>query len=217
MAYKGIIVGASGLIGGNLLETLLTSREYVEILLLVRSELEIKHEKLTQLVVDFNDLFKHSKEIKGHALFCCLGTTRKKTPNLQEYKKIDYSYPLELAKLAVKNGVEQYHLVSAIGADASSGNFYTQIKGETENAIKTTGVKSLHIYQPSLLTGDRKEYRATEKIATAIMKFVNPLLLGGLKKYRSIPALTVANAMYKKSLDSTPGIFTYTSDKIKKI
>jgi uncharacterized protein YbjT (DUF2867 family) len=106
-------------------------------------------------------------------------------------------------------------LVSAIGANSNSSNFYTKTKGETEEAIKETGLKSIHIYQPSLLTGDRKEHRLIEKIAAVLMKVIDPLLLGGLKKYRSIPAETVAVAMYKQSLNKEEGVFVYPSDKIK--
>jgi uncharacterized protein YbjT (DUF2867 family) len=122
-----------------------------------------------------------------------------------------------LAGIALKNGVGQYHLVSAIGANANSSNFYTKMKGETEDDIIKVGLNSLHIYQPSLLAGRNKNQRLGERIANAVMKIINPLLLGGLKKYRSIPAATVAIAMYKQSLKNKTGVFTYTSDKIKQL
>jgi|SRR6185437_9935431 len=217
MQYKAVIAGASGLIGGLLLDILLQSSEYDTVVILVRNELPIKNKKLTQLVVDFECLQQHAGDIDGHAIFCCLGSTRKKTPDLAVYRKIDHDYPLLLAQLAVENGVEQYHLVSAIGANAGSANFYTKMKGETEDDIKTAGIRSLHIYRPSFLTGDRKESRPGERFFIRLMKILDPLLIGGLKKYRSISAGTVAMAMYKQSLLNKDGIFIYPSDKIKEL
>jgi uncharacterized protein YbjT (DUF2867 family) len=214
---KAIIAGASGLIGSTLLDVLLQQPEYDAVLILVRKELAISHEKLTQLVVNFDKLELYAKAITGHAVFCCLGSTRKKTPDLETYRKIDHDYPLQLANIALKNGVEQYHLVSAIGANASSSNFYTKMKGETENDIKQVGLHSLDIYQPSILTGDRKERRVAERIFIGLMRIINPLLIGGLKKYRSIPAATVAMAMYKQSLQNRGGVFTHPSDQIKQL
>ena len=119
--------------------------------------------------------------------------------------------------MAAKNGVEQFHLVSALGANTASGNFYTKMKGETEEDIKKTGVKCIHIYQPSVLTGDRKEKRVTERTLIRLMGFINLFLWGGLRKYRSIPAATVAVAMYKQSLTRREGVFIHLSDEIKEI
>ena len=217
VAYKAIIAGASGLIGGELLNILLQHADYERILILVRTELPLKHKKLTQLVIDFDKLKDHEKEINGHAIFCCLGSTRKKTPNLDVYRRIDHGYPLQLAQMAAKNGVEQYHLVSALGADAGSSNFYTKMKGETERDIKEAGLHCLHIYRPSFLTGDRKEKRPVENFLSDLMKIIDPLLIGGLKKYRSIPAKTVAMAMYNESTINERGIFIHPSDKIKQL
>ena len=217
MPYKAVIAGASGLIGSSLLELLLASPQYDEVLLLVRKELPLSHKKLVQVLVDFERLEDYQASINGHAVFCCLGSTRKKTPDLAAYRKIDHDYPLQLAQIAVQNRIIQYHLVSALGADPKSSNFYSKMKGETEEAIKKTGVKSLHIYEPSLLTGDRKESRPMERFAIFLMKAINPLLIGSLKKYRSIPAATVAQAMYKQSLKTEEGIFVHSSERIKLI
>ncbi|WP_454804587.1 NAD(P)H-binding protein [Mucilaginibacter phyllosphaerae] len=217
MAYKAIIAGASGLIGSNLLKLLLDAPEYSEVLVLVRKALPLQHKKLVQLVINFDDLDKHAAAITGHAIFSCLGTTNAQTPDKQQYRKIDHDYPLQLAKLAKLNGVDQFHVVSAIGADAKSGMFYVKLKGELEDDLKTLDLKTLHIYQPSMLIGDREKPRMAEKILFGLFKVIDPLLVGGLKKYRSIKSTTVANAMFKKSLESATGTFTYTSDKIHTI
>ncbi len=217
MANKAVIAGASGLIGSELLQLLLQSQQYDEVLVLVRSELPVSHKKLVQLVVDFDQLNQYHASITGHAVFCCLGSTRSKTPKLSVYRKIDHDYPLQLAKIARQNNMPHYHLVSAIGANSKSGNFYTKLKGQTEDDIQQVHIPSLHIYQPSLLTGNRKEFRLAEKIATVAMKIINPLLIGSLKKYRSIPAQTVAQAMYRQSLNTEEGVFIHPSNHIKQL
>jgi uncharacterized protein YbjT (DUF2867 family) len=214
---KAIIAGASGLIGGLLLEYLLQSSDYKDVIVLVRKELPIKHQKLKQIVVDFDKLEDYLVHIAGDVLFCCLGTTRKKTPDLSVYRKIDHDYPVALAHITLKNQVTQYHLVSAMGANAGSASFYNKIKGETERDVTAIGVKCLQIYRPSLLTGDRKEGRFAERLAIGIFKFIDPLLIGSLKKYRSIPAKTVAQAMYKQSLLKKEGVFIHLSDQIKQL
>src|ERR1700748_2339030 len=156
ISKKVVIAGASGLIGSKLLTIVLNDAQYDEVLILVRKELPIEHKKLVQLIIDFDKLDDHDAAITGHAIFCCLGSTKKKTPDMTTYRKIDHDYPEKLAQLAKQNGVNQYHLVSAIGANSNSSNFYTKMKGETEEDLQKAGLKCLHIYQPSLLTGDRK-------------------------------------------------------------
>jgi len=217
MSYKAIIVGASGLIGSNLLNILLDEATYTEVTALVRKPTEISHHKLKEVVVDFDKLDDYTNEISGHALFCCLGTTKARTPNEQDYRRIDHDYPVKLAQLAQQNGIKQYHLVSSLGADTKSSFFYTKLKGETEDDIKKVGLNTLHIYRPSLLIGDRKEQGFLEKIAVALIPVIDPLLVGSLKKYRSIPAKTVALAMYKQSTNSEDGVFIHLSDQIKQI
>ncbi len=184
---------------------------------LVRRSLPVTHTKLKQKVVSFTETGSFEGYLRGSAVFCCLGSTRKKTPDLNDYRKVDYEYPLLLAKIAAANKVEQFHLVSALGANPDSANFYSKLKGETERDIKTLTFKSLHIYKPSLLTGNRIEKRPMERFAVMAMNIINPMLRGNLKKYQSIKAETVARAMviqYSKNLDGT---FCYPSDKIKEL
>lgn len=217
MAYKAIIAGASGLIGSNLVKILLEAPQYAEVLMLVRKELPIQHKKLVQLVINFDELDKHAEAIKGHAIFSCLGTTKSQTPDKDQYRKIDHDYPLQLAQLAKQNGVEQFHVVTAIGANKNSSTFYLKLKGELEDELQKLGLKTLYIYQPSMLMGERDRNHWAEKLATGLFKVIDPLLVGSLKKYRSIKGSIVAHAMFKKSLESATGTFIYTSDKIHTI
>lgn len=217
MNYKAVIAGASGLIGNLLLEQLLNHPVYNEVSVLVRKKLKVQHPKLKQVLVDFDRLADYQAEVNGHALFCCLGTTRSKTPDLKTYRKIDHDYPVHLANIAAKNSMPQYHFISSLGADANSFNFYTKLKGETENDLKKVVIPGIYIYQPSLLNGTRYEKRTAERFAIKLMKWVDPFLTGKLEKYKSIEAATVARAILNQSLKTNPGIFTYTSDQIKKL
>jgi uncharacterized protein YbjT (DUF2867 family) len=217
MAKKAVVAGSSGLIGSHLLQILLEQAYYDEVLILVRKKIPLQHKKLTQLVIDFDQPETYKNELSGHALFCCLGSTKKKTPDLSIYRKIDHDYPLLLAQLAKQNEVEQYHLVSSIGANINGANFYTKTKGETEADITAIGLLSVHIYRPSFLAGDRQESRPMENFLNGLMKVINPLLFGSWKKYQSIAASTVAMAMYKQSIKKATGVFIYESDKIKQL
>lgn len=217
MVKTAIIAGASGLTGNCLLHLLLNEPGYDEVIALVRKELLVKHHKLQQIIVDFDHLDNHADVIKGNAVFCLLGSTKKKTPDLAVYRKIDHDYPVKLAEIALKNKIDQYHLMSSIGANANSSNFYTKMKGETEHDITRIGLPATYIYRPSFLVGERKENRPLEKVFVGLMTVVNPLLFGGIKKYRSIKIEAVAGAMYKQSLKNEPGVHIYESDKIQEL
>jgi uncharacterized protein YbjT (DUF2867 family) len=217
MSKKAIIAGASGLIGSELLKILLGDPEYSEVLAIVRTPLELSHPKFNQIAINFDRLDEYTHLITGDAIFCTLGSTRKKTPDLSVYRKIDHDYPVKLAEIAVANGISQFHLISSIGANKDSSNFYTKMKGETEEDIKTVEVYGLVIYRPSLLTGDRKERRFAEGLMQGLSKIINPLLVGGLKKYQSIEAKTVARAMAKLSKTALKGIYVYESNAIQEV
>ena len=214
---EAILLGASGLIGGELLKLLLADPTYSKIKIIVRKKLAVVNEKLEQIIADFSTIEAHKEKLKADVVFSCLGSTKKKTPDLKKYYQIDHDYPLLVAKLAKDQEVNSFHIVSSLGANSSSSSFYLKMKGEIEDDIAKTGFKSLHIYRPSLLTGDRKEKRVIESISEVIMKILNPLLFGSLKKYRSISAITVASAMHKQSLIDSSGVFVYPSDKIKEL
>lgn len=214
---EAIIAGATGLTGRYLLERLLEEPAYTKVTALIRADMPLQHPRLHKVITDFDDLESVASEITGDTVFCALGTTRKKTPDRDLYRKIDYQYPLDIARIALRNGASQYHLVSALGANPDSGIFYSRLKGEVERDLKMLSYKNICIYRPSLLTGQRAEKRAGERFATWVMKGLNPLLIGSLKKYRSIPIETLAMAMLKRSLKDGAGIFTYDSDEIAKM
>jgi uncharacterized protein YbjT (DUF2867 family) len=217
MAKKAILVGASGLIGSELLTIILADDSYSEVLVLARKKVKIKNNKLIQKVIDFNFMDEYAEFITGDVIFCCLGTTLSQTPDKKLYRKIDHDYPVNLAKIALQNGIGQFHLVSSLGANAQSKQFYLKTKGETENDVKKVGLKSVHIYEPSVLDGLRNHPRPMEVFFVGLMNLISPLLNGKYKKYRSIKGSTVAMAMFKQSIKNEPGVFTYTSDVIQEL
>jgi uncharacterized protein YbjT (DUF2867 family) len=217
MKTSAIVLGASGLIGSHLLTLLLNDPHFDSIKIFVRKLLPIQHPKLIQIITDFEHLELKREEIKADVIFCCLGSTKSKTPDLKHYRKIDHDYPLFFAAEGLKNGLQQFHLVSALGANSKSTNFYTKMKGETEDDLKKLGISCIHLYQPSFLTGNRNESRLLEKAVLVLMKVIDPLLIGSLKKYRSIAAEDVAKAMINESIKNKKGIFVHQSDQIKEL
>ncbi len=211
------IIGASGLIGGEILKLAFENNEIEHVYILVRKSLNINNPKLVEVITDFKNLNDLETNICGDALICCLGTTRKKTPNLEEYKAIDFDLTINIATLAKKQNVQQVHLISAIGADSNSKIFYNRLKGETEEALINLNFPQTVIYQPSLLIGKRNEFRFGELIAQKLSPIFDLLLFGPLKKYHSISAQKIAKAVIKRVLSQGEKIEVLQYQEIKNL
>lgn len=190
-----LVVGATGLIGRSLVFELLKSPIYSQVIVLARRDMVIKHEKFTQILINFDELESHSAQMKVDDVFCCLGSTKAKTPDPSIYKKIDYEYPLQIAQITKNNGASQFLLISSMGANTDSSIFYSRLKGEVEKAIEKVNFTSYIILRPSLLLGSRNESRPIETISQYIMRMLNPLFVGPLKAYKAVYGLDVAKAM----------------------
>ena len=195
MQKNVLIIGASGLIGSELVQLLLKDDKIKSVKVFVRKTLAITDQKLREILVNFEHLEDFKDEFQGDSLFCCIGTTRKQTPDLAAYQAIDYGIVLAAANLAKSNQVPQLHLVSAIGADTSSKIFYNRLKGEIEKDLLELDFPNTVIYQPSMLIGKRSESRPAEFIAQKLMPFFDVFLLGKAQKYHSIEAKKVAESM----------------------
>jgi uncharacterized protein YbjT (DUF2867 family) len=217
MPKTALIFGATGLIGRSLLSMLIRDQSYDKIKIFVRRKPAISDEKVEIYISDLADIMKLKEHVKGNDLFCCLGTTISKAGSRDAFRKIDYELPAEIAMMAAENKVKGFFVVSSIGADHSSSNFYLRTKGEMEAAVKKSGIDTIGIFRPSLLFGRREEFRFGETLGKAFMKLVNPLLLGGLKKYRGIEADDVASAMIAIARSRKAGTSIYQSDEIQKI
>jgi uncharacterized protein YbjT (DUF2867 family) len=191
-----ILLGASGLIGNEVLRLCLENKNISEVKILVRKSLGIENSKLTEIITDLKDFDILADKIQGNTLVCCLGTTRKKTPNLEDYRNIDYGITLKIATIAKQNGVEEVHLISAVGADSKSRIFYNRLKGETEMHLCKLDFKFTTIYRPSLLIGPRHEFRMGELIAQKLAPIFD-FFLSKTNKFHSISYKKVANALVK--------------------
>ncbi|MFC4095635.1 NAD(P)H-binding protein [Euzebyella saccharophila] len=209
-----IVLGATGLTGGKLLKLLLADNRYQKVKLFSRSSVEIQHVKLEEHLGDLMNLSSFKEDFMGQEVFCCIGTTKAKTPNNALYEKIDYGIPVEAAKLCVENQIPTFVVVSALGADAKSKIFYNRIKGQMEEAVLQQQIKNTYILQPSLIGGNRQEKRLGEWLFKQLMKIGNLLLVGGLKKYRSIEPDSIAQCMLWVANNDYPN-GKIESDKIK--
>jgi uncharacterized protein YbjT (DUF2867 family) len=212
---KAIIVGATGLIGRYLLDFILQSEDYDRVTALVRSPIMVKSKKLTFIETDFKKLDGLNPEINGDCLFICIGSTMSKAGSKEAFLKIDYDIPVDIASIAHKNGVQKCIVVSSLGADANSSNFYLHTKGKMEQALEKLGFNNTVFMRPSLLFGARNEFRFGELIGKFFMKIIGPLFLGPLKKYKGIEAKTVAKAMLIASIQPNSGIKKYESNEIE--
>jgi uncharacterized protein YbjT (DUF2867 family) len=215
MAKSALLLGASGLVGGHCLQRLLDDAAYGKVITLVRKPLALHHPKLEQQMVDFSDLQNYAHWVKAHDVYCCLGTTIKKAGSQAAFRQVDFTYPFEVAKIAAANGAGQFLIVTALGANSDSRIFYNRVKGEVEAAIAPLAFRAVHIFRPSLLLGERQEFRLGEKIGEGAAKIFSFLFVGPLRKYRPIEASVVAAAMVAVAKRNWAGANIYESDQIQ--
>ena len=203
-----VVIGASGLTGGHLVEQMLADDTFHTVRILVRKKLAFNHPKLEQQVVDFNDINDFTNKFgRGDSIFCCIGTTQKKVKgDKAAYEKIDHDIPVNAARVGSASGLKKILIVSSVGADPSSPNFYLQLKGKTENDIKRFPFESISFFRPSMLLGKRNESRSFENLLQGGISFISSFLFGSLIKYHSIKARDLAAAMIAESKQIHPGI-----------
>lgn len=211
-----IILGATGLTGGYLLQQLLQDPFYDKVVLFSRSPVAVKNDKIEEHIINMFKLEEYGEVFQGDDVFCCIGTTKSKTPDEETYRKIDFGIPAAAARLSKRNGISKFLVISALGADPKSNMFYNKIKGEMEQAVMSQDISETYIFQPSLIAGDRVESRFFENLAKNAMKVINPILGGSLKKYRSIHPETIATAMKLVAKNGYPKT-RIESDQIKEI
>lgn len=211
-----LVLGATGLTGGCLLQVLLKEDNYEKVKLFSRIQSGISHPKIEEHVVDVLNLIDYGSVFTADVVFCCIGTTKNKTPNKELYRKIDYGIPVAAARLCQMNSIPIFIVVSALGADAQSSIFYNRTKGEIEEKILEFRIPKTHILQPSLISGQRKEIRWGERIFKHLMKGMNYVLVGSWKKYRSISPDAIATCMLWLSLNPFREI-RIESDRIKEL
>lgn len=214
MGKTAIILGATGLTGSILLKKLIEDDRYETIKLFARSKIEGMPSKVVQHVGNMLELDSFQKDFIADEVFCCIGTTAKKTPDKTLYKAIDYGIPVNAATLSKKNNIDTFLVVSALGANAQSNIFYNKTKGEMERDVLSQNIQNTFILQPSIIGGDRNETRIGEKIGLVLFKIFQPLFIGKLKKYQLTEAEHIAQTMLNLA-NSTSKTQIITSENIK--
>jgi len=208
-----IVFGSTGLIGGHLVNQLIQDNYYTKVKIFVRSKTSINNEKVEVINIDFNNLKNHKTEITGDDCFFCIGTTKKNSPDKNDYQKVELDIPKEIAQIAKANSVKSFIFISSIYANPNSSGNYVKFKGLVEEELKRLNFSKLGILRPSFLMGKRKENRVGEKIGILTFSVLSPLLFGPFKKMRPISSEIVAKAMIKIAKQNLQKI-TFESDEI---
>jgi uncharacterized protein YbjT (DUF2867 family) len=192
-----LVFGATGLVGSELVKLLLADSRYVKVKAFVRRDPAMSHPKLEIVMTEIPNVISYSQQLTGDELYICLGTTIKKAGSIKAMEIADRDTPASIASAARDNGVNSVAVVSSIGADDSSRNYYLRIKGEMEREVAGLGFNRTVIVRPSILLGERNESRFGEDIAKVLMKTFRFLFIGKFRKYRGIEACDVARAMVR--------------------
>lgn len=195
-----LLVGASGLVGRDLIRFILESNYYAKVISLGRTSLSLQDERLEEHLIDFKQLSSYEELIQADDIFCTLGTTLRKAKSIENFFKVDFSYPLEVATIAHKNGATRFFVVTSLGANTQSKNYYLRAKGELEKALEKIPFESLHIFRPSLLVGDREEIRWKEDLMRVLMTAFAPFIPA---RYKGIQSRTVAKFMQEIAVNAS--------------
>ncbi|MGH9663722.1 MAG: NAD-dependent epimerase/dehydratase family protein [Bryobacteraceae bacterium] len=213
-ARTAVIAGGSGLVGSRCLRLLLDSSQYNRVIGIARRCLPVSHPKFSCQQVDFDHL---TATPEAEDFFCALGTTIRRAGSEETFRKVDFGYPNRLAQLAVAAGARRFVLVSSVGANSGSRNFYLRVKGELEDALRALPFSALHIFRPSILVGARTERRPREAAFVILAQTLEFLLPGKLRRYRPIEAGTLAAAMVAAATGGEPDFHIYEYDEIRKL
>ncbi len=217
MKKTAIILGATGLTGNSILQKLIDDDRYENIKLFSRSKIEGLPNKVTQHIGDLLKLEQFKTDFTADDVYCCIGTTAKKTTSKTRYKEIDYGIPVTAAKLSKENNIPNFLVISAMGANKDSSVFYNKTKGEMEHGVLQQQITNTFILRPALIGGNREEGRPLEKIGLTVFKFIAPVLIGPLKQYKIINAERIAQAMINLANNTRNTEVIITSDDIKRI
>ena len=208
-----IIVGSTGLVGGNVIKVLSNKKQRA--IALTRRSIPNLPPNITEMIIDFDAFEKNGSLPSCINVFICLGTTIKTAGSKENFRKVDIDYCLSIAKKAKESGAETLSLISSIGANSSSKNFYLKTKGELEESIQRIGFSTVNIFRPSFLVGERSEKRLAEKIAINLAKIMDLFLIGTASKYRSVKAESLAKTMVLKA-DNKSGVnYFYFDDFLR--
>lgn len=213
MERIALVAGATGLVGSKLLKLLERNNSFEKVVVLSRKKISTTSAKTEIVLIDFDNI-KEFSPMRITDIFCCLGTTMKKAGSKDAFYEVDHNYVVKLAELGKILGARGFYLISSLGADKNSRNFYSRVKGETENDVIGLNYSKTGIVRPSIIFGNRDERRVLEKLGIYIVKFISPIMLGPLKKYRGNLDVDIAETLVSDSLFEREGVKIYDSLEI---
>ncbi|MDP2219695.1 MAG: NAD-dependent dehydratase [Hydrogenophaga sp.] len=205
-----MLVGATGLVGHCVLQQALADARVRQVVAPTRSALP-PHPKLLNPLVDFDHLPDNADWWAVDAVVCTLGTTIKTAGSQAAFYRVDHGYPLQVARLALRQGAKAYALNSALGADPASRVFYSRTKGELEQDLQVLGYRSLTLVRPGLIGGERRQARPAEQLAVRLSTWLQPLLP---RRYRVVPADRIAHHLLQVALAAAPGVQVLMSEQL---
>jgi uncharacterized protein YbjT (DUF2867 family) len=212
-----LLAGASGLVGGYVLDSLLDAPDFARVFAISRRPLGREHPRLANRILQFDKLETQLKGTQCHVAFCCLGTTLKRAGSEKAFRQVDCDFVLSFARAARAAGAQRFVIVTSAGASTTSKHFYLRVKGEVEQALEGMGFPSLDILQPGPILGFRKELRPLELLTIAVMPLVNPFLSGARLSYRGIGARKLAAAVIGASRSGRRGVYRYTWQALQQL
>ena len=216
-ARSALLLGATGLVGGQVLDLLLDDPGYARVVVLGRRPVDRRHPGLEQHVADLGRLDEHAARFGVDDVFCCLGTTIRAAGSQEAFRRVDHDYVVGAARVAASAGARRYLVVTAAGADAGSRIFYNRVKGEAEAGVRAQPFGGVVILRPSLILGPRAERRTAEALAQRIAPALNVLMVGPLRRYRAVEARTIARAMVRLAKQELRGVRIVESEEIQEI
>jgi uncharacterized protein YbjT (DUF2867 family) len=211
VSRTALLAGATGLVGSHVLKFLLADAQWERVVTAGRRTTSERQGKLEQRVVDLGALEAAVDLPHADDVFCCLGTTIKQAGSQEAFRRVDHGFVVGVARAGLRAGATQFLLVSAVGADPASRVFYSRVKGETEADVRKLPYRAIQIFRPSLLLGERSQFRLGERIAMAVAPLMTLVLFGRLRRYRPIQAADVAHAMVRIAHEAPrgPNVFEY--------
>ncbi len=220
---SALVIGGTGLVGRALVDILLENTYYSTIKLVSRRSMNLHNDRIEEIIIeDFDKLEEYAEQLNANDYFCCLGTTIKQAGSKEKFKKVDLEYPLVMAKIAKQSSLfRQFLIVTSAGANADSPLFYNQVKGEVEDKLREMKLSALMIFRPSLLLGDREEFRLGETLAKGFSAFLSFFMIGLKRRLWAIKATDVAKSMFIIARDQRRGLKIMSSsdmtDRLKSL
>lgn len=213
-----VVVGSTGAIGRQLLPLLVAAPRFDRVVVLHHRDAPYSGlPKVEVRIVDFTRLPPLKEREDLEAVFCAVGTTQKKAGSTEAFQAVDRDLPIALARWAADNNATTFVGISSVDANAAARSVYLKTKGEMEAGVAGAGLRSTYILRPSLLAGERDEYRLAERVGNHVLAAIEPLMIGPVRKYRAVHTKTVARAMLACAERAAPGVHVIESDTIQEL